>query len=404
MRVVVVDEEFPFPANSGKRLRTLNLLLPLASRHRITYLAYQNADPGETAEAASFLRAHRIQPVIIPRRLPRKAGLKYYCRLAWNLTSALPYSVQTHNSQALRDAIRSYELNNAVDLWHCEWTPYAHSIAREAKSPWIVMAHNVESLIWHRYTETEKNRLKRWYIQRQCNKFEKFERRIFGLASQTVFVSKADAMLASSQFAARNTCVVDNGVDVQHYKSDGREREPQTILFLGSLDWRPNLDAIDSLLKSIFPTVRTQFPNAKLLLVGRKPPPWLEARVAQIPGVELHANVADVRPFLWRSSMMAVPLRIGGGSRLKILESLAAGCPVVSTRIGAEGLAIEENVHFVQVESAAELGEAIIEHLHNPAEILKMTDRGQQFVTDHHDWSALAERLNAVWLERGIQV
>jgi glycosyltransferase involved in cell wall biosynthesis len=263
------------------------------------------------------------------------------------------------------------------------------------------MAHNVESLIWRRYCETETSPLKRWYIRRQWKKFERFERKVFDQAAQTIFVSQPDADLAREQFAARRGAVVDNGVDVRHYQTDGRPREPQTIVFLGSLDWRPNLDAVQILLDRVFPAVRDRLPEAQMLIVGRKPPRWLVDRAAQLPGVELHADVADVRPYLWRSTVMAVPLRIGGGSRLKILEALAADCPVISTKVGAEGLCLEPGRHFVQVDAVGDMAAALAQCLRDPQAIREMTGVGKQVVASRYDWSVLAERLDEVWLEQG---
>jgi glycosyltransferase involved in cell wall biosynthesis len=126
-------------------------------------------------------------------------------------------------------------------------------------------------------------------------------------------------------------------------------------------------------------------------------------RAAQAPGVELHADVADVRPFLWRCGMMAVPLRIGGGSRLKILEALAAECPVVSTKVGAEGLCLQPGKHFVQVDSVADMAAALIQCLRDPQPIRQMAALGRQVVAARYDWSVLAERLDTVWTEQADQ-
>ena len=174
MHVVVVDEELPYPPNSGKRIRTLNLLLPLAKRHHLTYLCYSSSNPGETQAAVQFFRQNQIETVLVDRRLPDKEGAVFYGRLLWNLFSHLPYSVQVHNSQILRNAIRQYAATHHVDLWHCEWSPYGHSVEPCVTQPWIVMAHNVESLIWQRLHEHESNCLKRWYIKHQWRKFERF--------------------------------------------------------------------------------------------------------------------------------------------------------------------------------------------------------------------------------------
>jgi glycosyltransferase involved in cell wall biosynthesis len=399
LRVVLVDEELPYPPTSGKRIRSLNLTLRLAQRHRLTYLCHRNADAAEARRAAEFFGDHGIETVVVDRAVPPKSGWRFYARLAANLLSSLPYSVATHSSRPLREAVRSLAATRSIDLWHCEWTPYAQSLAGLTDAPTLVMAHNVESLIWQRYFETEPNPVKRWYIQRQWRKFERFERRAFAEASRTVAVSAEDAALMRDRFEARRVCVVDNGVDTAYFRPDTTRREPRTILFLGSLEWRPNLDGVGLLLDQVFPAVRAREAAARLLLVGRNPPEWLRRRAAEVPGVELHATVPDVRPYLARSSVLAVPLRIGGGSRLKILEALASGVPVVSTRVGAEGLNLAAGGHLTVVDDVDGLADGLLHCLQAPATAAAMAERGRRVVLEHYDWGALADKLERVWLE-----
>src|SRR5207249_1868624 len=179
--------------------------------------------------------------------------------------------------------------------------------------------------------------------------------------------------------------VVDNGVDTQFFYPQAGPRDPKTLLFLGSLDWRPNLDAVSILLESIFPGVRAFEPEAKLLIVGRNPPEWLKERAHQ-PGVELHGSVPDVRPFIARAGLLAVPLRIGGGSRLKILEALSSGLPVVSTQIGAEGLCLEPGQHLHTVGDMAEMADALVHCLRDPCGARAMAERGCRLVGVRYDW------------------
>jgi glycosyltransferase involved in cell wall biosynthesis len=397
LHVAVVDEELPYPMTSGKRLRTLNLLLRLAGRHRVTYLCHRNADAAEARHAAEFLRDHGIIPVVVDRAVPPRRGPAFYARLAANLLSPLPYSVASHTSRALRQALREHAATHPVDLWQCEWTPYAHVLRGLSAAPQLVIAHNVESLIWQRYHDTETNPLKRWYIRRQWHKFERFERRTFAEAAGTVAVSPDDARRLQQQFAARNVSVVDNGVDTAYFCPQEMPREPAQVLFLGSLDWRPNLDGARLLAEHVFPAVRRRLPDARLCVVGRNPPDWLRRLVAELPGADLHASVADVRPYLGRSSVLAVPLRIGGGSRLKILEALASGLPVVSTRVGAEGLALEPGRHLTVVEGVDDMADAVASCLSQPQQTRAQAERGRRVVLERYDWGRLAERLEQVW-------
>ncbi len=397
LNVVLVDEELPYPPTSGKRIRTLNLTLRLARRHRLTYLCHRNADPEEARRAAEFLNGQGVRTVVVERPVPARSGARFYARLAANLLSSLPYSVASHDSAALRRALREHAAAHPVDLWHCEWTPYARPL-EAVPGRRVVMAHNVESVIWQRYLETETNPLKRWYIARQWHKYLRFERRALGGADATVAVSELDAERFRQDFGVPRVEVVDNGVDTRAFRPGGGDRAPGLLLFLGALDWRPNLDAVRQLLDRVFPAVRAAEPQARLCVVGRNPPEALRSRVSGTPGAELHADVPDVRPFLARCALLVVPLRIGGGSRLKILEALACGTPVVSTRIGAEGLALEPGRHLTVTEGVEDLASALVSAVRDPGPALEQAARGRREILRRYDWDALADRLERIWL------
>jgi glycosyltransferase involved in cell wall biosynthesis len=397
LNVVLVDEELPYPPTSGKRIRTLNLTTRLARRHRLTYVCHRNADPAEAREAAAYFAGHGIATVVVDRAVPPKSGAGFYARLAANLLSPLPYSVATHNSRALRRALRAHAAAHPVDLWHCEWTPYAEAL-RAVAGPRVVIAHNVESVIWRRYYETEAHPLRRWYIGRQWRKFQRFERRALAGADLTVAVSDVDADRFRRDFGVERVGVVENGVDPGYFRPQAAPRDPGRLLFLGSLDWRPNLDGVQLLLERVFPRVRALEPSASLCLVGRNPPDVLRRQVALSPGVELHANVPDVRPFLARAGLLVVPLRIGGGSRLKILEALAGEVPVVSTRVGAEGLCLDPGEHLTVVEDIDDLVPALVAAVRNPGAARARAVRGRQRVLERYDWDVLAGQMEQAWV------
>ena len=403
LRVAVLDEELPYPLTSGKRIRSFNLLRRLAEWHRITLLCHRNPDRDEVASAETVFRQLGIETIVVDRSIPPKSGPGFYARLAGNLFSPLPYSVATHASPELTQAARAFAAENAVDVWHCEWTPYA-AVLRDAlatslpKARWVVMAHNVESLIWQRYSETESNRLKRWYARRQWRKFARFEQWAYSAASTAVAVSSDDATVMLEQFGVMGAKVVDNGVDTAYFRPQRDvERNPAQILYLGSLDWRPNLDAVQLLLNKIFPQVRAQVPTASLVVVGRHPPEWLRAQVADTPGAELFADVPDVRPFLATSGMLAVPLRIGGGSRLKILEALATATPVISTLVGAEGLNLSPDRDLIVTGQWEGMADAIIHGIRHPEDLQETGESGRRTVLAQYDWQPLAERLDGIW-------
>ena len=400
LRVVIVDEELPYPPDSGKRIRSFNLALRLARRHKITYLGHRSQTADETRNAETFLHDHGIGAVVVDRAVPLNSGPAFYARLAANLLSPLPYSVQRHATSEMQAAVRRLDAEADVDLWQAEWTPYARNLLHVVHAPWVVIAHNIESQIWQRHYESETNPLKRWYIGRQFRKYLKFEGEIFNHADKVVAVSDPDAELARRLYGTIGVEVVDNGVDVDYFHPTLEPRDPKTILFLGALFWRPNIDAVQILLNEIFPRVLAGEPEAKLQIVGRDPPPWLSREVVKHRNVSLHPNVPDVRPFLWRCGMLAVPLRIGGGSRLKILEALACCCPVVSTCVGSEGLNLVSGRHYTGVGATSEMAPAILECMHNPQRAVELTHAGRATTLENYTWDRLAEQLGMIWQSR----
>jgi glycosyltransferase involved in cell wall biosynthesis len=336
--------------------------------------------------------------------VPAKSGAGFYARLAGNLLSSLPYSVETHTSPELVAAAERHAGDARPDVWHCEWTPYAQVLrkalrGRLRRTPWVVMAHNVESLIWKRYADTEENAVKRWYVKRQWLKFERFERWAFAHATWTVAVSEPDADLIRGEMGGtEQTEVVDNGVDTQFFRPHRDvDRDPFKVVFVGSLDWRPNQDAVKLLLDDIFPKVKAAEPRASLSVVGRNPPEWMTDAAGRQAGVRVFGSVPDVRPHLATCGMTVVPLRVGGGSRLKILESLATATPVVSTRVGAEGLRLTPGDHLTVTENESGVADAILKVMADPDAAADQADEGRRVVLREYDWGPLAVKLEEIW-------
>lgn len=397
MKVVVVDWDITYPVNSGKRLRTLNLMRQLAPRHDITYFSRGCGDSSEGKAAREFLNDQGIETVFADVPLPRKSSWRHKFGLLTHLCAADPLAACAHYSSTFAEAIRKYAAGQHVDLWQVEWTPYIDMLPRSANVKSLVSAHNVDSLIWQRYFETEQNPLRRTILKSQWKKFVRFEKRMLLKATRVAAVSETDAHLLRQEFGLSSVDVVENGVDVDYYCSFPSDRDPHKLLFLGSLDWRPNLDAINTLLDDILPRLRRSQPLAKLEVVGRNPPAWLTQKIAGHQDVTLHADVPDVRPFLATAGMMVVPLRIGGGSRLKILEALASSLPVVSSTIGAEGLELTPESDLQIADRPDEMVQAIMRWMSQPKLAAATARRGFEVVKNHYDWERLAQQLEAVW-------
>lgn len=402
LRVLLVDEELPFPLNGGKRIRTFNLLKHLAPLHDITFLCHRNLNVEELTQGIDQFQQLGIKIEFLDRKLPAPTLLTSTPRLVLQLGTTLfsrrPFVVQQHVSFELRRRINEVAHQANIDLVHFEWTPYAGAMMQSLCKPWIAHAHNVESLIWRRYCQHETNPIKRAYVRNQWKKLVRFERQVFQTATQVVFVSDTDSELARDEFGCDRSSVVDNGVDVGQFPFTGQEsRDPEMILFLGNLAWRPNVDGICLFLDEVWPLIQSKRPSMKLDIVGRTPVSRLVKRISKEAHVTLHANVPSVQTFLKQAGCMVVPLRVGGGSRLKILEAAAIGLPIISTSVGAEGLRMESGTHFVKADSAVEFADAVVESADNPRSLDNLVLAARRLVEEHYDWADLANKMDAVW-------
>ena len=401
MKVVVVNAALAYPPTAGNWLRTLKLLLPLAGRHEITYLCRGVRDQEAAERARAFYASHGIRAIITSDHAPDGRGPRFYARLAANLLSPLPYSIAAHRSPEVIREMHRLAREEHIDLFQVDTLAYADAMADEPDARTLVIAHNMESLIWQRYWETERQPLKRLYIREQWRKYQRFEGRALRDATKVVAVTDEDAALIRDTFGVRDPAVVDNGVDVAYFADTAAARAPEAreLLFLGSLDWRPNLDGIDVLLDRVMPLVLAQEPEARLTIVGRNPSAALARRIGELPYARLHADVPDVRPYLTRATALAVPLRIGGGSRLKILEATAAGVPVVSTRVGAEGLRFTAGRDLAIADTPEEMAAALVDTIRRPADAAARAKNARAVIESFYDWSRLAARLEDVWYE-----
>jgi sugar transferase (PEP-CTERM/EpsH1 system associated) len=387
MKVLVLDEEFPYPINSGKRTRSFNLYRRLAGQFHIRYVGYGE---GKSA-AANALRDAGIEPVAVPASVPLKRGFVFYLRLLANLMSPLPYIVTSHYSAAYRDAVQDNVAKFQPSLIVCEWTPYAVYARGLSSIKKLVSTHNIEADIWRRYYENETNWIRRWYIGRQWRKVERFERVALNWVDGALAVSEHDRARVVGMFPGLRTAVVPNGVDLDYFRPTPQPVQRRHLVFTGSMDWRPNQDAAHYFVREILPLLRQARPDIECTFVGRDPPSDIRA-LARVPGVHITGTVDDVRPYVERAAVYVVPLRIGGGSRLKILEAMAMGRPVVSTTIGAEGIDVTHGLHVLLADNPGGFADSVLQFLNDKALCGRIAAEGRRIVEQSYGWGALADR------------
>jgi glycosyltransferase involved in cell wall biosynthesis len=224
----------------------------------------------------------------------------------------------------------------------------------------------------------------------------RFEREQCRRFDQVVAVSESDAETFRTAYGAAHVAAVPTGVDIEYFAPMPLPPEPGHLVFVGAMDWLPNVDGITWFVREVLPLVQQAVPGAHLSIVGRNPGTAIRRLAEAHEGVAVTGAVPDVRPYLARGAAVIVPLRVGGGTRLKIYEAMAAGRPLVSTAVGAEGLPIAPGEHYLAADSAPDLAAACIQLLRDPAAAEAMGRRGAQYVREHFGWAEVAEEFGRI--------
>jgi polysaccharide biosynthesis protein PslH len=395
MKILWVKTDFLHPTTRGGQIRTLEMLKALHRRHEIHYVAFDDPanpeGPLRSGEYSSY--AYRVPHSVPPRRSLRFAG-----QLARGLVSPTPVSVARYVSSRMKRQIRTLLAREKFDSLVCDFLFPAPNIPDLRRA--VLFQHNVESVIWSRHATETRQFLKRRYFRLQARRMERFERDVCRAAGHVVAVSETDRAAMHKLFGATRISTVSTGVDIEYFAPPPAAEPKADLIFVGSMDWLPNIDAIQYFAAEILPRIHRQRPECRVLVAGRRPTPALQELSRREPRIVLTGTIPDVRPCLWGSTVSIVPLRIGGGTRLKIFEAIAAKLPVVSTCVGAEGLPLENGKHIAIADSPELFADCCLQLLDNPARRRQMLQDAWQFVASRFSWEAVTRDFEAA-LESG---
>lgn len=276
---------------------------------------------------------------------------------------------------------------------------------RALPCPAVLFTHNVEAEIWRRHAETAANPIARRLLATQWRRMLRFERGALARFDLVLTVSEADSMTFSRLYgnAASAYHVVPTGVDTEYFApiaADTSNTGTPDLVFTGSMDWLPNEDAMIFFVREILPQIREIEPAVTLSIVGRAPTPAV-TRLAEQRGITVTGRVDDVRPHVGAASVYVVPLRIGGGTRLKIFEAMAMGKAVVSTTVGAEGLPVTNGRDIVIADTPADFADAVVSLLSDREKRQRLERAARRLVVERYDWSAVARELEAALVAAG---
>ena len=391
MRILWLKTELLHPIDKGGKIRTYQMLRELKSRHHITYLTLDDG----TAEASALTKADEYahKTITIPHQTSAKFSPKFYFELSKNLVSSLPYALQKYVSPAMRDKIIELAKPENFDVVVCDFLTPAVNLPENLPVATLLFQHNVEAMIWRRHFEVAKNPLKKSFMKSQWQKMFDYEKDSCKRFDFVTAVSKEDAETMRKEYGIKNVSDVPTGVDTEFFAPSGKvEKEEFNLIFTGSMDWLPNEDAIKWFTDEILPLIKKKIPQVTLTVVGRNPFPSLVELSKKDPSIVVTGRVPDVRPLMEKAAVYIVPIRIGGGTRIKIYEALAMEIPMVSTTVGAEGLPLSDNEHILLRDTPVSFAEAVINLLTDKKLARDLALNSAKYVRENFGWASVTEK------------
>jgi polysaccharide biosynthesis protein PslH len=390
MRILWLKSELLHPVDKGGKIRTYQMLKHIMREHEVTYLAFSS--PDDTREAVERASEYCHKLLLVPRKEPRRFSARFYRDLGFNLLSPLPYAIEKYRSSAMRSRIEREVGERNYDVVVCDFLVTSINLPPSTGSATVLFQHNVESVIWRRHFENQTGRLKRAFFHTQWQKMRAFERASCRRFDAVVAVSEVDRALMRDEFGLSNVYEVPTGVDTDYFRPLAGESAPFELVFTGSMDWMPNEDAILYFAKEILPRITSAIPAVSVTVVGRNPSPALTALAESDRRIAITGRVDDVRPYIGRAAAYIVPIRVGGGTRLKIYEAMAMERPVVSTTIGAEGLPVSDGEELMIADGPEEFAEAVLRVLGDARLAMRLGCRAGSVVRERFGWERAASR------------
>jgi glycosyltransferase involved in cell wall biosynthesis len=388
MKILWVKPGKLLPLDTGGKLRTYNILRQLAASHELTYLSYYGGQRDETYEREVL--SHLPGTVTIYTAAPDSTELERYLdylrRLAWRA----PYAVSKFTDPRVQSLLGEWIPQRRFDVAVCDFLSSTLNFPADLATPTALFQHNVETVLWKRKVDFEVKWRDRVVSRIEYAKMRRFEPEQTRRFHHVIAVSEADRDAMSTMVDPSHISVVPTGVDLSKYQYDPESRPSgPLVVFTGSMDWEANIDGVEFFCKEIWPLVLARVPEAHFRIVGRDPHPRVKRLASD--SVEVTGTVPSVVDHLREAAVFVVPLRIGGGTRIKIYEGMAMGKATVSTTVGAEGLDVRHGRDILLEDSASGFAGAIVTFLQNE-EVRRRYEAAAAATARKYDWSVIAER------------
>ncbi|MGB0909722.1 MAG: glycosyltransferase [Nitrospirales bacterium] len=379
--------------DTGGKIRTGQLLKQLNKQLQITLVTNMETGKDVGVEQIKTL-CTEYHP--IPWNEARKYSLRFFLKVFSRLLSARPITVLNDYSRDVEQKLIELIHQQDFDLVICDFLQPSINFEKIESIPSILWEHNVEYVIPQRHYLTSKNVLIRWFWKSQWKKMQQYEKEACQKFTGVIAVSVQDQECLKTLTGKDKIFAIPTGVDAHYFVPSLVPCTKNSLVFSGSMDWMPNEDGISYFVSDIFPLIQRYIPDVTLTVVGRNPTPGLIKLAESVRQVEFVGRVDDVRPYIGKSAVYIVPLRIGGGTRIKIYEAMAMGKAVVSTSIGAEGLPVVSGDNCILADAPEEFSHAVVTLLQDETKRNKMELAARKFVEDDFTWEKVAEVFSSI--------
>lgn len=404
MKILQLAPRFPYPLIDGGATGIYKIAEGVAAAgNQVTFLTFPHQDPAMTKEGMQKLSAFadvRLTSAPLPSRYATLA------RTAFRGAYPVMRRVSEEMFSLLERTIVEVQ-PEVIHVDHSHMAKYVYWLKEHYDLPVVLRQHNFENVIYKRFAAYERNPIKKFVASTHGKRLLEEEIRLLNAVDRVVAISEEDKVLMQAVAPSARYEVIPAGVDTGYFQpSDPSLEEPDLITWIGGLDWDPNLDAVSFFLEDIFPVILQRNPKARLELIGNATDAVAKQAARFGDRVKILGRVPDIRSFLARASVLIVPLRIGGGMRLKLLDFFAAGKAVVSTRIGAEGNIAQDAVHLLLRDSAEDFVTGVLGLLANPKQRQEFAFSARALVEEKYSWKRIGLEFTRVYeeLRQGVRV
>ncbi|RMH74352.1 MAG: glycosyltransferase [Gemmatimonadetes bacterium] len=390
MNILQITAWLPYPPEGGGKLEVFNSIKFLSSRHSITLVSFiREGEEQYLRTLESYCESVHV--------IPHSFNYDIF-KMFVNLFSNTPYTIERYNVPEMAELIKTLVRDHAYDLVRIDHLHMAQYRPFCGELPVVLRCHNIENHIMKRFYQHTTNPFVKFYAYLQWKKLHQYEIDSCSLFNRCLMISPVDEQFLHAVIEDVETALVTAGVDDGYFHPNGNVPvNPRQLVFTGDMIWRPNDDGVLWFIDHILPLIQAHIPDVTFYVVGRNPSDRLLTR--QDEHIIITGRVEDVRPYVHQSSIFVVPLRIGGGMRLKILEAMAMKKAVVSTSIGAEGIHVKSGENILLADTPDAFAEAIITLLEEPELRCNIAQNGYKLIQEQYTWERIAERLEQVYID-----